>query len=67
MKDMKITFSPHTVDPRFVDTVLTAAAEAQRNMAMAMLEAQIQMLRATLAAQLTFAQSVWQASLPPPP
>jgi hypothetical protein len=65
MSDIRIIFSPHTADPRFLREVAAAALDAQMAVAEVVVDAQIQILRAMLTAQFTFWDSVLRASLRP--
>jgi len=62
MNGVRIIFSPHTTDPRFVAEVAAAALAAQFSVAQAVWGAQFQVLRAMLTAQFTFMDSVSQAA-----
>ena len=65
MNEVRVIFSPHTADPRFVAEVMTAAVVAQQAVAAVMWDAQMQVWQAMLAAQFSFMDTVLRASLRP--
>ncbi len=65
MNEVRVIFSPHTADPRFVQALTDAVITAQISVAQAVWDAQMQALQAMMAAQFTFWDTVCQAAARP--